>query len=352
MAFSKRNSIYSENFSTMILSAGLGERFRPHTTILPKPAIPFLNIPFLHYSIHLAEELGTEKIIINTHHLPNAVQSIANSTPKLSADLVFTSEQPVILGSAGGIKNAQNYLEGSGSFLTLNADTVFLVKDPGFFTLMRKKLRDTGALAILALTEHPKVGSLYNGVWVDGYGNIRTISKSPPTDSKNLRGLHFTGLQLLNDEIFPLIPQKPCDIFRDILLPAINEGQKVLGVEVPGLWFEGGSLSGYLEETKKFLDLLSGQTTETIKNFNGSNYCESIFKRFWSDYNQRSSILDNGNSLIDRSARIDSTVIIDGFTVIGANAEVGPNCKLKNCVLGPNVRLKPESSLENDLIIV
>ena len=54
----------------MLLSAGYGNRFKPHTNKVAKPAIPFLNIPMLGYPIYYLEQIGIEKLAINTHYLP------------------------------------------------------------------------------------------------------------------------------------------------------------------------------------------------------------------------------------------------------------------------------------------
>jgi mannose-1-phosphate guanylyltransferase len=346
MASSKRNLISSENFPTIILSAGLGERFRPHTDILPKPAIPFLNIPFLYYSMHLAEYLGTEKIVINTHHLAEKVRSVAAEAPS-SIDIIFTEEQPKILGSAGGMRNARRFLEGSGSFLVLNADSVFLIKDFSFWQNIRKMVYEQNALAIIVLTPHPKVGSLYNGVWLDEKNNVKGFSKTAP--AKNTRGLHYTGVLLLNDEIFDFIPDKPCDIFHDVIKPLLDQ-EKVMGYEVPGLWYEGGSEKGYLEDTQKALTDLSGLTKKNLIDFNGNNYLGSLLQRFWSDFNQRDKILNKENTLIHSSANVSPKAKLEGFNVIGPNVTIEEHAVVKNSVIVKGT-IKSEDRVENKLVL-
>lgn len=350
MASSKRNLISNDNFPTIILSAGLGERFRPHTELLPKPAIPFLNIPFLYYSMHLAEYLGTEKIIINTHHLAEKIRSVAAEAPRVSTDILFTEEQPKILGSAGGMRNAQRFLEGNGAFLSLNADSAYLIKDFSFWNEVRKLIFDNDALAVIILVKHEKVGSLYNGVWLDEKNNVKGFAKTAPGNAKNLRGLHYTGVLLLNDEVFPMIPDRPCDIFRDVLKPAIDEGEKVLGYEVPGLWFEGGSEKGYLEDTQSALTSLHGTTKANLIEFNGNNYTESLFHRFWTDYSQREKILNKENTLIHSNATVSPKVILEGFNVIGPNVRVEDHAFLKNCVIAKGT-IKSNEKVENKLLL-
>lgn len=350
MASSKRNLISNDNFPTIILSAGLGERFRPHTEVLPKPAIPFLNIPFLYYSIHLAEYLGTEKIVVNTHHLAAKIRNIANQTPQLHSDIVFTDEQPAILGSAGGMKNAQRFLEGSGAFLSLNADSAYFIENFSFWNEIRRIIYDQDALAVIVLVPHEKVGTLYNGVWLDEKNQVRGFAKTAPGGAKNLRGLHYTGVILLNDEVFDHIPNKPCDIFRDVLKPAIDAGEKVLGFEVPGLWYEGGSEKGYLEDTEKLLRELSAVTKKSLVDFNTNNYAETLFHRFWSDFGQREKFLDRDHTLIHKDARVSTSAKLSGFNVIGSHVVIEDGVILKNSVIASGT-IHAKSNIENKLIL-
>ncbi len=348
MASSTKNSNKKkgDDFPSMILSAGLGERFRPYSTVLPKPSIPFLNIPFLNYSVHLAETLGTSQIVFNTHHLPQKIRETAAAIPQTKSDYAFLDEQPKILGSAGGIRNARNLLHGRGSFLALNADSVCLFDNMKFFEDMRKIVRDKKTLAVFALVPHENVGTLYNAVWINDKNEIVDIGKTAPEGRKDLRGLHFTGVQCLSDEIFEIIPDKPCDIFRDVLLPKIKSGVKVYGYATGGLWYEGGSLKGYLEDTAKLLAKLEGLTDKELKTFNGNDYLHGLFKRFSPTSDKVKSGVFKG-----RDVKIDPSAKLQGKVVLGHNVEIGADCVLKDCVVNSEIKIKAGSKITADLIL-
>ncbi|MEK6556075.1 MAG: sugar phosphate nucleotidyltransferase, partial [Bdellovibrionota bacterium] len=91
----------------MILTAGLGTRFRPHTDKLAKPALPFLNIPLMGYSLFHLESLGIKDLVLNLHHLPQTIRAVAaqcttqgslssNSNPPYK--IHFSDETSMILG--------------------------------------------------------------------------------------------------------------------------------------------------------------------------------------------------------------------------------------------------------------
>ena len=63
----------------LLLAAGLGIRLRPITNSIPKCLIEINGRPLLDYWIELLSEGGIVDILINLHHLPNAVISYIES---------------------------------------------------------------------------------------------------------------------------------------------------------------------------------------------------------------------------------------------------------------------------------
>ncbi len=58
----------------VLLSAGFGTRMRPMTLGIPKPALPFLNRPVMHWALDGLVETGIERVLVNLHHLPDKVR--------------------------------------------------------------------------------------------------------------------------------------------------------------------------------------------------------------------------------------------------------------------------------------
>ncbi len=106
-----------------MLAAGLGTRLRPLTEHLPKPLIPVGLKPLITFAFdHLIADLGVEEFIVNTHHCAGAYAEAFPSGEYRGRPLRFRHE-PVLLDSAGGIKNIADLLDpGAGTLMVYNGD--------------------------------------------------------------------------------------------------------------------------------------------------------------------------------------------------------------------------------------
>ena len=106
----------------MILAAGFGTRLQPLTETVPKPMVPVVNRPLLERTIELLRLANIQDIAVNVHHLPEQVIAHFGDGSKFGVNLHFSREEK-IMGTAGGIKMAQEFLDG-GTFLVINSDIV------------------------------------------------------------------------------------------------------------------------------------------------------------------------------------------------------------------------------------
>ena len=95
----------------MILAAGFGTRLQPLTETVPKPMVPVLNRPLLERTIERLRLANIQDIAVNVHHLPEQVIAHFGDGSKFGVNLHFSIEKK-ILGTAGGIKAAQRFLDG------------------------------------------------------------------------------------------------------------------------------------------------------------------------------------------------------------------------------------------------
>ena len=106
----------------MILAAGLGTRLRPLTNTMPKPLLPIAGTPLIVWNLLLLKRYGFLDVVINLHYLGPMIEQVVGNGARYGMRITY-SREPVILGTGGGIKQAEPYFSGS-PVLILNGDTL------------------------------------------------------------------------------------------------------------------------------------------------------------------------------------------------------------------------------------
>jgi NDP-sugar pyrophosphorylase family protein len=320
----------------MLLAAGEGTRFRPQTLKLPKPALPLLNVPLGYYFFPYLESIAVDSIVVNTFHLPQIVEKLYQEQTYFKTE--FSHEKGKILGSGGGLGNAQNCFAGEDDLILLNADEVFIPQDQKFLKDMREQHLKNKTVSTLLVSKHSEVGSKFGGIWVDANKNVVGYGKTKPPQS--VEGYHYLGVQILNKSIFEFIkPGVEQNILYDNLIEAQKQGERVEIFETTGHWYETGNLKDYLATTKDLLSHLYKMTKEF-----------EPFRRFLNEFAKHSQLESKNGILIwkDSSSRISNCEVVD-FAVFGKKVEVRKS-KVEASVFGPSTVLE-SGSVSRDLIL-
>ena len=106
----------------MILAAGLGTRLKPLTNTIPKPLLPIAGTPLIVWNLLLLKRHGFRDVVINLHYLGGMIEQALGNGSRYGLRIIY-SHEPVILGTGGGLKQAEPYFCGE-SVLVLNGDTL------------------------------------------------------------------------------------------------------------------------------------------------------------------------------------------------------------------------------------
>lgn len=296
----------------LILAAGLGTRLLPYTEHTPKPLFSVGGRPLLDIIIRKLEVAGCEAIIINTHHLHKKIDDFIASQ-KYSIP-VFTSYEPIILGTGGAIKNAADFWDNK-PFIVINSDI--------FTDINLNELYDfhlgQNCCATLVLTDFKK----FNNVLVSqdnlvlgfeqqqraqslllsaGLASESKSIKSPyPADCSgdfqsnhndpfacfdndkslsvykqdNIARLAFTGIQVIDPEILGFIPENIFSNSIDVYRQMIISGKKIYAYIPQKLqWNDIGTPETYkevvIEETasKAFMIAFEDYRKQEIRTIN------------------------------------------------------------------------------------
>ena len=108
----------------MILAAGLGTRLRPLTDRIPKPLLPVAGRPMIDYTLAWVAAAGIRQVMINLHHMGDRIRQTVGRE-RFGLEISY-SEEPVILGTGGGLKRVERFFTDS-PFLVVNADVLTAV---------------------------------------------------------------------------------------------------------------------------------------------------------------------------------------------------------------------------------
>jgi mannose-1-phosphate guanylyltransferase len=322
----------------MILSAGLGTRLRPLTNHIPKPAIPFLNVPIILYYEYLMRALSLEEVVVNTHHLPEKIRELATKFQDPSR-VTFLHESPNILGSGGGIWNARSNLSGAEDFIVTNGDSVLLPDTPNLLSDFVALHQREKPLATLMVVEHEGVGRQFGGVWANAQDRVVGISKTSPGGAT--QGFHFIGFQMLSPRIFDYLPSGASNIFENAIVPAIKNGEKVIVYKTKSLWFETGNERDFL---------LSTQTA--LKKYweDSSSSFSQLLTQVWNLHLKNFIVPKPGQIFRGSDVLIPPSVSFDGVVVLGDQVTLGEDIHLKNVVVMPQAIIESGTRYQDRLL--
>jgi len=195
----------------LILAAGFGTRLLPHTLIRPKPLFTLAGIPILKITIEKLLKIGCRDILVNTHHLYGQIREFIDNTGFPVS--VKTIHEPDILDTGGAIKNVGDFM-GSSNFMVINGDIVTDIDLESVWQFHIKSKRPVN-LVLHDCSQFNKVQVNHGGV-VCGFSSSNTSGE----DSKEIKLLAFTGIQVLSPEIFQYMPQEArfssIDLYQDL----------------------------------------------------------------------------------------------------------------------------------------
>lgn len=222
----------------MILAAGLGTRLRPLTNTIPKPLLPVGGTPLIVWNLLLLKRHGFHDVVINLHHLAPLIEQALGNGSKFGLRIIY-SREPMILGTGGGIKQAEPYFSGE-PVLVLNGDTLFELDLSALCAFHRERK----AAATLVLREDPEAAR-WGLVEVSEDHRIMRITGRGLTDSAPTIPRMFAGVHILNPRLLREVKKGVESSIIDPYVSAIQRGELVLGYDLIGYWSDVGTAERY-----------------------------------------------------------------------------------------------------------
>jgi len=202
----------------MILAAGEGTRLRPYTLTMPKPMLPVAGRPTLEWIILWLRHYGIRDVVINLCHQPDPVLRHFGDGKSLGVHLTFSVE-PVILGTAGGVKRVERLF--AETFVVVYGD-ILTDMDLGALVAFHHAC---GAAPHVTLSLNHAPNPWECGiVAVDAGGRVTRFVEKPPRDGI-FSDLTNAGVLVMDP---PILKYVPAAVFSDIsrdLLPTLLQAE-------------------------------------------------------------------------------------------------------------------------------
>jgi mannose-1-phosphate guanylyltransferase len=218
----------------MVLAAGLGTRLRPLTDRRAKPLVPVGDRPALAHVLDRLRTAGATRIVVNAHHLAEQVRAFVEGLGAGAG--VSLSEEPSLLGTAGGIARAAPML-GEGDVLVWNADILADVDVAGLVAAASHQAPSQATLLVQPLPAGR------GSVGLDVHGRIVRLRKE--SFGPEAAGGEFLGIHVLGRRLRERLPASG-GLVEDVLVPALGRGEEVRAHLFDAPWEDIGSVPTYL----------------------------------------------------------------------------------------------------------
>ncbi len=279
--------------------AGIGTRLRPHTHTQPKALIPIAGKPILAHIVENLIDAGITDFVFIIGYLGDKIEEyIQKNYPKITANFII---QTTGKGVGHAIWLAKDLVKkGNDEILIVFGDTIADVD-------LKKIISEPANLLGIKKVDDPRQ---FGVAEIDGDGFITRMVEKPAIPKSNLALVGIYKIKdsvALLDELDNNISQKKTThnefTLTDAMMNMMDKGYKFKSFDVAN-WFDCGKKDILLETNSTLLKRLNYDTTKY---------------------------------------KFENTIIIPPVFI-------GDDCKISNCIIGPNVSIG-ESAILNYAIV-
>ena len=320
----------------VVLVGGQGTRLRPITYDIPKSLVPLRNRPFMGYMLDFLRNAGLDGAVLSLGYLPDPIQEYLSGCDLGGFSVDYAVEDRA-LGTAGGIKNAEQYLDG-GPFVVVNGDVLTGMDLRS--TIERHMSTDALATITLTSVEDP---TAYGLVEVDHDMLVRRFIEKPAHDEVSTNLIN-AGVYVFEPEVLEMIPSgREVSIEREVF-PRLQAQGKLHAHVSSSYWRDIGTPRSYIAASH---DVLSG-AVGADEEFDYLKVCPSteigksvkllppVFVS--GDCEIEAAATIGGRSSIGRGCRIGNGAVVEGSILLDG-AEIESGAVVRGSIVGPGARV-------------
>lgn len=311
----------------VLLVGGQGTRLRPLTFDRPKALVPVLNEPLLACELRLLARHGITDVILSVGYRAAVLQDALGDGARWGVSLRYV-EEPSALGTAGGLRNALDML--NGPFVAMNGDLVY---DVDLSAFAEAHLR-AGAMVSFCLRRVEDIRR-FGLIQCDDSGRVVAFREKQEADETR-RNTVNSGVYLMEPDALLRVPAHTEWSNETQLFPGLlEEGCLLFGFtpEQQGYWADVGTVESYLQTSR---DLLRG----AIPWMQGETDPSARARR--EDIEPPVALAEGVH--IEDGARVGPDVCI------GARGTVGTGARVQGSILWEDVTVEPGASIEDCIL--
>ncbi len=229
----------------VVMAGGEGSRLRPLTIGRPKPMVPMVSKPVMAHILDLLKRHGIHDVVVTLHFMPEVIQSYFGDGSSLGMAIHYAIEETP-LGTAGSVKNAQEYLD--EPFLIISGDAVTDINLQQVIAFHQEK----GAEATITLYRVPN--PLEYGVIITNPDGQIVQFLEKPSWGEVISDTVNTGIYVIDPSVLDLIrPGVPTDWSKDVFPQLLKAGRPLYGYVAGGHWTDVGDIGEYMRATADVL---------------------------------------------------------------------------------------------------
>ncbi len=316
------------------MAGGEGSRLRPLTCELPKPMVSIMNKPVMEHIIDLLKQYGITDIGITLMYHPQLIKDYFGKGRNLGVNITYFIEETP-LGTAGGVKSAQNFLD--ETFIVISGDSITNLNISKAIEFHKRK----NAIATLVLTK-VELPLDYGVVLTNEDGSVTGFLEKPSwgeifSDTIN------TGIYILEPDIFNFIePEKNTDFSRDVFPSLLSSSKKMFGYIMSDYWCDIGDIRSYI---KSHCDIFDRKIN---LDFDGVQIKENVWVGSGTIIESNAEII--GPCLIGSNCKIGNGTIIDNYTIIGNNTIIEDDVSIVRSIIWDNCYVGYGSELRGAIL--
>lgn len=321
----------------MIMAAGVGSRLMPLTMQIPKPMVPMANRPLMQNIVEVLHKHGFNELIANLHYHADVIENYFGDGSRFSVDITYSKEQE-LLGTAGGVKNCEWFLD--DTFVVMSGDALTDVD----LTNLLEAHKKNGALATIALKPVEEVEH-FGVVITDEKGLIKRFQEKPRREEA-LSNLANTGIYIFEPEIFKYIPARQFyDFGKQVFPHLVKIGAPFYGTIIDDYWCDVGNLETYRQAHS---DILEGKVNVAVEGKINSTPHGKVLLGEGTEIDPEVTL--EGNIVLGSYCKVEKGAVIKD-SVVWAHTTVSRYAVLEKCVLGQNCLIGRNTEIKPGAVI-